>query len=613
MTISLGLHGPGHDRNARRPATHLPDRVRTTGVNGAGDGVARVTGVTDAAVGPTTYPAGVDSEVGRDEVRRDEVVLDGGVVTRCRRRVHLENDPTMHGAPQAPPDPGVEQRIADAGEHRGYLAEKLGRVFGSDWTEIPRDAGARDRERATLSAMRAGAPYISGAQLPVDVRGGRRGAVDLLVRSGDGYVPVLVVRHKVTDPGQGARTSPLTDLRPGSAREDPLRKVRAQPRDQLRLAHHVRLLQACGEHAPGRLVGGVVGSDADVVVWHDLEAPTWAGGRSVLAEYDERFADRLAVAGAAAAGREPLARPSRITDCKSCPWWPTCGSQLREARDVSLVVRGEDAVLLRGSGITTVDELAAVPADVAEALPLSGTRTSDAVLLAKAWLRDLPLVRRVEQLDVPRADVEVDVDMESYADSGAYMWGCLLTGSVPGESEGYRAFSTWDPLPSDDEARSFAAFWTWFTGVRAWARDNGRTFRAYCYNELAENRWMLASAERFAGKPGIPSVDEVRAFVESDQWVDLFASVRDQFLCPNGKGLKVIAPSAGFAWRDAEAGGENSMRWYRDAVGLDGEVPSDAQRQRLLQYNEDDVRATLAIRRWMTSEAARDIPFTGDL
>ncbi|WP_114451422.1 TM0106 family RecB-like putative nuclease [Halopolyspora algeriensis] len=548
-----------------------------------------------------------------------EVLLDGGVVTRCRRRVHLEHEPTARAVPQAPPDPGVEQRIADATEHRRDLADRLGRLLGPGWTEIPREASRSSRERATLAAMRAAVPYVSAAQLPQDATGGRRGGVDLLVRSGDGYVPVLVVRHKVTDPGRGARTSPLTDPQPHSARADPSRKGRAQPRDQLRLAHSVRLLQACGMHASGHVVGGVIGSDADVVLWHDLETPNCPGGHSVLSEYDERFADRLAVAGAAASEAEPLARPSRISECKGCPWWPVCEQELRAARDVSLVVRGEDAVLLRDAGVSTVDELAQVTPAVAEALPLSAAKVSDAVLLAKAWLRDLPLVRRVPSLDVPRGDVEVDVDMESYADSGAYLWGCWLSRTATGtetdlgEVEGYRSFATWDPLPSDDEARSFAEFWSWFTSVRDRTRARGLTFRAYCYNELAENRWMLASAERFAGKPGIPTVEEVREFIDSDEWVDLFAVVSDRFLCPNGKGLKVIAPNAGFSWRDAQAGGENSMRWYRDAVGLDGAAPNESQRQRLLQYNEDDVRATLAIRRWMSAEAQYRVPYVGDL
>ena len=65
--------------------------------------------------------------------------------------------------------------------------------------------------------------------------------------------------------------------------------------------------------------------------------------------------------------------------------------------------------------------------------------------------------------------------------------------------------------------------------------------------------------------------------------------------------------------RDAEAGGENSMRWYRDAVGMDGHPPVEQQRERLLQYNEDDVRATCAVRRWMSSEAVSDMPYAGDL
>ncbi|MDA3629732.1 ribonuclease H-like domain-containing protein, partial [Saccharopolyspora sp. WRP15-2] len=87
----------------------------------------------------------------------------------------------------------------------------------------------------------------------------------------------------------------------------------------------------------------------------------------------------------------------------------------------------------------------------------------------------------------------------------------------------------------------------------------------------------------------------------------------EQFLCPNGKGLKVIAPSAGFTWRDAEASGENSMRWYRDAVGLGGGIPDPTQRDRILHYNEDDVRATWIIRRWMTSDEVKQIPFAEDL
>jgi predicted RecB family nuclease len=541
------------------------------------------------------------------------VLLEAGVVSRCRRRVHLENDPTMRDAPRAAPDPAAAQRIADAAAHRRAVAERIARSAPGEWTEIPADGSPEERERATVAALAARVRLVWGAQLPRDGRGGRRGGIDLLVRAGSGYVPVLVVRHKVTDPGSGARTTPLLDPDPAGATEDPLRKVRPQPRDQLRLAHVRRLLQAAGFAADGRAIGGVVGMEGEVVLWHDLDAPTWPGGRTALDEYDARFADRLAIAAAARAGAEPLARPSRILACRSCPWWPVCEGELREARDVSLVLRGEDATALRQAGIVTVDDLAALTPSADPPTTLVGMPFADAVVLARAWQRDLTLVRKVRGVRVPRADVEVDVDMESFGDAGAYMWGCWLSGVDVGEPAGYRAFTTWEPLPCADEARSFAQFWAWLTGIRRRAIEHGRTFRAYCYNELAENRWMLASAERFAGRPGMPTVAAVQRFIGSDEWVDLFGCVRDQFLCARGKGLKTIAPEAGFRWRDPEAGGENSMRWYRDAVGMDGGPPELAQRTRLLEYNEDDVRATWTLRRWMCSDAVDGLPYAGDL
>jgi predicted RecB family nuclease len=100
----------------------------------------------------------------------------------------------------------------------------------------------------------------------------------------------------------------------------------------------------------------------------------------------------------------------------------------------------------------------------------------------------------------------------------------------------------------------------------------------------------------------------VQEFIDSDAWVDMFRIVSDTFLCAKGKGLKTIAPVAGFHWRDAEASGENSMRWYRDAVGMDGEPVALDQRRRLLVYNEDDVRATKRLREWMDSAEVTEVP-----
>lgn len=501
------------------------------------------------------------------------------------------------------------------------LGERLALAVGSAWHIVPAVGSPAERLGATTAAVAGGAPFIWGAVLPDADGSGRRGGAELLVRlPAGGYVPVIAVHHRTTDPGEGAFTSPLLEPRPHRAGRDPERKVRSQPRDLLRLAHLHRMLGAAGWGASAKPYGdcgGVIGLDADVIAWHHLEAGHWPGGRSTLAEYDARFADRRAVAHAASTGAPALAGPSRVTECRHCPWWPRCRAELERVEDVSLVVRGEIAVALREVGVRTVGELAACDPAATPPIAVLGLPFPDMVGLARAYRRGLSVVRRVPRVPVLRADVEVDIDMESFGEAGAYLWGALLRhpgGAHPGDQpDGYRGFATWEPVPTEDEGRSFAEFWGWLSTVRAKAAATGRTFAAYCYNEQAENRWLLASARRFAGRPGVPPVAEVEAFIADPCWVDLFAVVSEWFLCAHGKGLKRVAPAAGFSWRDPEASGENSMRWYRDAVGMDGAVPDVTQRARLLEYNADDVAATAAVRDWMTSPAIEVVPLATDL
>ena len=220
------------------------------------------------------------------------MLLDASVVTRCRRRVHLEHDPAAAGTPRATLDVTVQQRLADAAAHRRRVADYLAGRHADAWTEVSPRLPDDQRCSVTLALLNDGAQFVWGGQLPADRPGGRRGGVELLVGHRGGYLPVIVVRHKVTDPGDGACTSPLAAPTLAAAGADPDRKVRPQSRDQLRLAHAVRQLRAAGLAARGRAIGGVIGLEADVVVWHDLDAPTWPGGRTAMNEYDARFADR---------------------------------------------------------------------------------------------------------------------------------------------------------------------------------------------------------------------------------------------------------------------------------------------------------------------------------
>lgn len=526
-----------------------------------------------------------------DELRRPPASIEASALTRCRHRVFL--DATFpHELATAPENPGARQRQEAAAAHREAIRQKLFDADPDGWVLIGPEGSAARRAEQTLAACRAGADRVWGAVLPVESDTGRRGRSEILLRDRErgGYIPVIVVNHKVTDPGRGATTTGLFEWAPVV---DETRKVRSQVRDQMRVAHLHRMLERHGLASPA-LVAGAIGYGGDCVLVHDLSA--------LLDDYDARLVDRVEIARG-----EVQTSPSQIGECKTCPWWDRCRAELTAEHDVSLVTPGQRAEVLRELGVRTIDGLAGWVGEPPEVWPQGPFE--DAVVIAKAWLAGAPLVRRYRHVHVHRADVEVDVDMESYQEFGAYLWGTLLNGETP---SAYLPFVTWLPVPTDDEARSFAEFWRWLSDQRRAAERKGKTFAAYCYSRSAEDKWLLSSARRFHGFPGIPPEAEIKAFIDSPQWVDVYQAVTDQFVCPNGKGLKKIAPIAGHRWRDDEAGGEASMSWYREAVGYDG-APDSTQRTRLLEYNEDDVIATKVLREWMSDRAVREIPHIDDL
>jgi len=80
--------------------------------------------------------------------------------------------------------------------------------------------------------------------------------------------------------------------------------------------------------------------------------------------------------------------------------------------------------------------------------------------------------------------------------------------------------------------------------------------------------------------------------------------------------LKDVAGYLGYKWSDPSAGGAESVMWYNEWFRLLSEVEDlrflekksglekdlDNLHRKLLKYNEDDVRATLLIKEWLTGQ-----------
>jgi predicted RecB family nuclease len=85
-------------------------------------------------------------------------------------------------------------------------------------------------------------------------------------------------------------------------------------------------------------------------------------------------------------------------------------------------------------------------------------------------------------------------------------------------------------------------------------------------------------------------------------WIDLHDLAKVQIQTEGPLGLKQLAAAAGFQWRDVNPSGEASMLWYEVATRGEHDEAA-ASRQRLLDYNEDDCRATKSLRDWLNGPA----------
>jgi predicted RecB family nuclease len=518
-----------------------------------------------------------------------------------------------------------------------------------------------ERERATIDALAGDARVVIGPQLPIDSAGHRSGQPDLLVRGfghadgRPGYYPVQIKRHQILERGR-----PTDQIRASRA-SDPLFEqavmipglgVRpTRERDLLQIAHYWRMLQAAGWEAQGAPFAGLLtidqlsnerpgsplrqASDAAIIWWIDLAAKTirtfsrtaaehWRL-RSPLERYDHEFAFRLKVAETArrrVGGVDdppPMVRPIVVPECDACQWWDWCRPLLGDD-DLSLRIDKSrldvrEISVLRSLGVTGLADLADANLDelLPHYLPEVSHRPGAEPRLRLAARRARMLASGVELerqtsgpvITAPRS-LEIDLDIETSADNLVYLWGFLIDAAAA-ESGGdphhpaqprYQGFASFVDLSDAEETALARRALGWLAGVL----DRYPDALVFHYSEFETQH-----IRKLAQSTGDPVIRHAVELLD-DHFVDLFAVVRRHFFGAHGLGLKTVAHAAtGFTWRDEDPGGLNSQRWFTDAVHGADETTRSAARDRVLAYNEDDVRATHALRRWLrqqTSEVA---------
>ena len=197
-------------------------------------------------------------------------------------------------------------------------------------------------------------------------------------------------------------------------------------------------------------------------------------------------------------------------------------------------------------------------------------------------------------IEVPGADLEIDFDIETTVDGAIYLWG--FRSQTPGSADGvYHPFADFSEIDADDERRLAVTALTWLRDQAEGQQAVGRSVRIYHYSGF-ETAALRRLAETF---PEEPIFGWAIDFAE-DHFCDVLALVKQHYFGVHGIGLKPVASAgAGFSWRDDDAGGLNSTRWFTDAVHAESAELRELARVRVLNYNEDDVVATARVRAWL--------------
>ena len=559
-------------------------------------------------------------------------LLRGDEILACVHRVALSR-----GAPveiEIPPTSAeMQRRRRDAEEHR--------RTTLTEIKDLHPDAIFPSSPQETSELMREGTELILRPRVANDDTGKRRTSVHALVRVGRvderySYAPILIKNHEIFEAAATRRIleGSLASLKPSDATFTDGVGPRSSPtvtRNGISLAHATRVLGALGHDDPSARVAMI--DRHRRVWWFDLASTNYP--RFNLATYDEHYSQRLVVVNAHEVwqhkGGDFPTSPYWHRDCPECPYATHCEGELEATDDVSLTrfTKLDQQVLLHEQGINTRAQLAQLDpfrarqahhkvlsthADYEREDFLGRTieRLDDLIYRSRAHVRGTSL-RTIDaaSMGCPSADVEVDIDMESY-DEMTYLWGANVTlnRSVEGIEPGYRAFVEWGPLSSEAEAEIFVEFWIWFSELRRRCQEQNRSVAAYCFWAQAEDGAM----NRAVANPRAdgPTIEELTAFrnCSPSQWIDLHDQAKRQIQTEGPLGLKQLALAAGFHWRDVNPSGEASMLWYEVATDNDPELAL-ASRQRILEYNEDDCRATKALRDWLNGPA-RSLPHRDD-
>lgn len=275
-------------------------------------------------------------------------------------------------------------------------------------------------------------------------------------------------------------------------------------------------------------------------------------------------------------GNEPTLKVTR--DSMDTPWGEILLNEAEAQSDISLLYNINSAVAaaLKAQGIKTYQEMAQCDIDCLPKIKGASLDTLQRLQKqAEALLKEeiIPIAKP----DVPEAKTKIYFDIEGDPFLGVdYLFGFLI--NHEGSKPAFKYFLAETP---EAEVTMWSDFLSWLEG-----EDFG-DYKVYHYHDY-EKTHIKKLSEKYGGSK---KLDEF-----ASNLVDLSPILTKSYIFPlYFYSIKDIAKYLDFEWRHAKAGGAQSIFWYEEWF----EKGDRTILQDIINYNEDDVRATEFLHKWL--------------
>ena len=471
-------------------------------------------------------------------------------LTSCEHRLYLDTfgDLSQRGEPNV-----FIQLLWE----KGTLFEKeVMTGLGLPFLDLSSYRG-EDKECRTREAMEQGVSLIYSGRLSVD---DLLGEPDLLRKEGTGYI--------------------AGDIKSGSGEEGNEDQGKLKKSYAVQLGLYTDILERL-EYSSGRW--GFIWDIHGKEVYYDFSQPQ--SSRTPQTWWDLYQSFRQLAQDILEKHHATQAAYSSGT-CKLCEWYQPCLLDLQRTHDLTLLPElGRSKREALRPHFSTIEDFASV--DLSHlthgkktAIPGMGPGTLQK-LHARAQLiaageKARPYLRKV--IDLPEHDSEIffDIEVDPLRDH-TYLHGFIERQHQENATEQFVAFFADQPTAKAEQEA--------FAKAIGYLNQHAHS-KVYYYSKYERTLYRKLQAKY----PDVCTLDQIETLFDPERAIDLYFDVvlKATEWPTRDYSIKSLAKYLGFIWRDTHPSGAASIEWFHRWVES-GDLDI---KQRILDYNEDDCRAT---------------------